>query len=161
MKVAFMTGECGYPQPNAQGTGTFLHALGLPSSMPLLTYLCSPYTNQDPEVMVARFDHAAKATAWLIKDQGWNVFSPIVHSHPLALIGGLSGKWSFWEQIDRQYLSLSERVVVLTLPGWRESVGVTAELDFARKIQRPIWYLIEQGPNNFLLIDKEPLEERF
>jgi hypothetical protein len=150
-----------YAQPNASSTGSFLHAVGLTCGVPLLSYLCSPYTHRDPEVMLARFEHAAKATGWLIKDQAWNVFSPIVHSHPLAVIGGLSGKWDFWERIDREYLSLSERVVVLTLPGWRESVGVTAELEFSRKIQRPIWYLIPEGPDNYLLIDKEPLEEKF
>jgi hypothetical protein len=71
---------------------------------------------------------------------GWNVFSPITHSHPLALCG-LKGSWEFWQKIDVEYLILSERVVVLCLDGWKESTGVTAELEIARQLGIEILYM--------------------
>lgn len=123
-----------------------------------LVYLASPYTHKDAEVKEARYSHAAKATAWLIQCTAWNVFSPIVHSHPLAVIGGLRGDWSFWKTLDEQYLSVTWAVVVLCLPGWRESTGVTAELEIARKNNTPILYLEEWGPQNFRLSKEQPCD---
>jgi len=105
-----------------------------------LTYLACPYSSTDPKLKESRCREADRVTAHLIATQGWNVFSPITHSHPLALCG-LQGSWEFWQRIDIEYLLISERVVVLCLPGWRESVGVTAELDIAKQLGIPIIYM--------------------
>lgn len=99
----------------------------------LLTYLACPYSHPDPLVRVRRFDAANQATVALIKEYGWNVFSPITHSHPLHL-RGLAGDWAFWERMDTEYLECSTRIVVLRIPGWSQSVGVKAELKIANRL---------------------------
>lgn len=114
-----------------------------------LTYLASPYTpkGSDAETTTRRiltradrYAFVADATAALFcRHPHWNVFSPIVHSHPLHT-RGLDGDWTFWRRVDTQFLRLSCRVVVLQLPGWAESTGVTAELEIARKLGLPIYY---------------------
>lgn len=96
-----------------------------------LTYLASPYSHADYEVEEERYKAVTRAAAWLIKEKGWNVFSPITHSHPLRILGGLKGNFDFWKRFDTEYLSVARRLVVLQIPGWEESVGVTAEIDIA------------------------------
>jgi hypothetical protein len=118
--------------------------------MRLLTYLACPYTHKDRAVLEGRVAKANEATAWLIKNCGWNVFSPITHSHPLHL-AGLRGDWEFWKRIDEEYLTLSKRIVILTLPGWRESVGVTAEIKIARDQGIEIYFLTWTPDGTFAL----------
>lgn len=107
-----------------------------------LTYLCVPYTHPDIHIREHRYRLATLAAAWLMKmSPNRNVFSPITHSHPLHVLGGLAGDWKTWARIDAQYLSLSREVVVLTARGWQQSAGVTAELKIARKLKLPVTYL--------------------
>lgn len=94
-----------------------------------LVYLACPYSNPDPQVMEARFEQANRLAAELIS-QGFKVFSPISHSHPIHKYG-LPASWEFWRDFDFTYLALSHTVIVLCLPGWKESVGVQAEIAFA------------------------------
>lgn len=105
-----------------------------------LTYLASPYSHKDPAVIKDRVRGVTQATVWLIREKDWNVFSPIVHSHPLAE-AGLQGGWGFWKLIDTEYLSVSARMVVLAIEGWRESVGVQAEIKIAEGMGIPVYYM--------------------
>jgi hypothetical protein len=68
------------------------------------------------------------------------VFSPIVHSHPLTAFG-LPTDWAFWERCDRQYLQRCDELVVSTLDGWQESVGVQAEIKLAAELAKPVSFL--------------------
>lgn len=76
--------------------------------------------------------------------RGHVVFSPIVHGHPL--VGhGLPTDWPFWERFDREHLRRCDELVVLTLDGWRESVGVAAEIRIAGELGTPVHYLAPEG----------------
>jgi len=90
--------------------------------------------------------------------QGEVVFSPISHTHPIAEQGGLPKGWDFWEAFDRVYLGVSRRIVVLCIDGWKESVGVTAELRIANDLGVPVFHLLPYGDSYRLicLSDKEP-----
>lgn len=104
-----------------------------------MIYLASPYSHSEAVVREERFRAACQATARLIA-AGHVVFSPIVHGHPLVH-HGLPTDWSFWEQFDRDHLVRCDEVVVLTLDGWRESVGVAAEIRIAEELGKPVRYL--------------------
>jgi hypothetical protein len=110
-----------------------------------MLYLASPYTHGDPRVREARFDAACRATAALVR-AGHVVFSPVVHSHPLVRFG-LPTDWEYWERCDREYLRHATELVVLKLDGWRESVGVQAEIDLALDMGLPTRFL-EPMPHN-------------
>jgi hypothetical protein len=116
-----------------------------------LTYLAAPYSHRDPEVVEARVVHIARAAAWLLENTGKNVFSPISHSHPLHKLAGMKGDWNFWCKIDTDWLERSDDVVILTLPGWRESVGVTEETKIATRLFLPIQYLNASATGDFSL----------
>jgi hypothetical protein len=103
-----------------------------------MIYLASPYSHPDPVVREQRFQAACRATAALLR-AGEAVFSPIVHGHPLADYGLPTG-WEFWERFNRTFLERCDEVVVLMLDGWRQSVGVQAEIRIAQELGKPARY---------------------
>jgi hypothetical protein len=104
-----------------------------------MIYLASPYTDCDSAVRQQRFEAVCRATAALIR-QGEVVYSPIVHGHPLCQYG-LPGDWAFWQEYDLAFLEKCDRIVVLTLDGWKKSVGVQAEIEAARRLGKSVTYL--------------------
>ena len=109
-----------------------------------MIYLCSPYSHPEVVVREQRFRDACRAAATLLAS-GLTVFSPIVHGHPL--VGhGLPTDWPFWERFDRDHLVRCDEVVVLMLDGWRESVGVAAEIRIAGELGKPVRYLAPDFP---------------
>lgn len=104
-----------------------------------MIYLASPYSHPEVAVREQRFRDACRAFATLLAS-GLTVFSPIVHGHPLVDLG-LPTDWPFWERFDREHLARCDEVVVLMLDGWRESVGVAAEIRIARELGKPVRYL--------------------
>jgi nucleoside 2-deoxyribosyltransferase len=105
----------------------------------LLIYLASPYSHADVRVRQHRFEVACQAAAALLR-AGVAVFSPIAHSHPIARFG-LPTSWDYWARLDREYLARCDVLAVLTLVGWRESVGVQAEIALARELGLPVVYV--------------------
>ncbi len=116
-----------------------------------MIYLASPYTHSDVHVRDWRFREACRAAATLLR-AGITVFSPIAHSHPIAQFG-MPTNWEFWSQVDREYLARCDALAVLTLPGWRESVGVQAEIGFARELGLPVVFVT---PSELDAEDREP-----
>lgn len=104
-----------------------------------MIYLASPYSHPDPAVREARVLTVCHAAAALIR-AGQHVFSPIAHSHPIAAYG-LPTDWPFWEALLRNHLGRCDELVVLTMDGWRESVGVTAEIAIAKELGKPVRFL--------------------
>jgi hypothetical protein len=102
-----------------------------------MIYLASPYSHTDPAVMQARHDAVCRAAARLM-DKGHKVFSPIAHSHAIAVAGGLARGWEFWQEIDFEWIRMCGAVWVLCLDGWLESKGVAAELRYAQAMQLPV-----------------------
>jgi hypothetical protein len=107
-----------------------------------MIYLAIPYSHSDPEVREQRFQMANIGAARLM-GQGHHVFSPISHTHPIALAGDLPLGWDFWAEYDRQILSICNTVVVLCLDGWQESKGVQAEIALAGSMDIPVLYVLD------------------
>ena len=105
-----------------------------------ITYLAVPYSHPDPAVRQARFETVNEVAARMMAE-GHYVFSPISHTHPIAMAGDLPKGWEFWSEYDRQMLMRCSRLVVLMLDGWRESVGVQAEIRIASGWNMPIEYV--------------------
>ncbi|WP_417851063.1 DUF1937 family protein [Thalassoglobus sp.] len=103
-----------------------------------MIYLASPYSHEDQSVRELRFHAACRVTADLIR-HGQAVYSPVVHAHPLTK-QNLPTDWSFWKSIDEELLGYCDALLVLQLDGWKESVGVQAEIVIAQQFGKPIWY---------------------
>lgn len=105
-----------------------------------LVYLATPYSHDDPDVRARRF-HKVNAVAAEMMRQGVHVYSPVSHGHPIALAGDLPKGWDFWQQHCRTMMSICGKMVVLMEEGWRESLGVQAEIAIAREMQVPVEFI--------------------
>jgi hypothetical protein len=102
-------------------------------------YLASPYSAKKPdgsldhEIMEQRFDAVCRHAGKMM-NCGIVVYSPIAQCHPIAVRVGLPRTWDFWERFDRVMIQGASKLVILRLPGWRESTGVTAERKIAEEL---------------------------
>lgn len=106
-----------------------------------LWYLASPYTHSEEKVMAERFEAVSKVTVELLK-RSLFVFSPIAYNHPMNRCDyRLPVTWDFWKPYDLSFLERCTGVIVLMIDGWKESVGVTAEVQFAEEHGLPVYYI--------------------
>lgn len=102
-----------------------------------LVYLASPYSHRDNQIEKMRYYLVLNATKKLL-ETGIHALSPIVGSHHLHN-AGLEGTWSFWAGYDMNLLSRCDELFAYAIPGWEESVGVTAEIKFAAENGIPVF----------------------
>lgn len=95
-------------------------------------YLGQPYSHPDAAVRDHRFNAGCIKAASLMR-QGYTVFSPIAHSHPIAahLAPELLMNHAHWMKQDLPILSWADKLIVLTLDGWQQSRGLNQEMCFA------------------------------
>jgi len=108
-----------------------------------LVYLACPYSHPKRTVRFERFMVANRAAARLMVMRSELVFSPVSHSHPVceAVVDDEtreSQSWGYWERFDRAILSICRKLYVLPLAGWKESVGVQAEIVIAQQMGIPV-----------------------
>lgn len=102
-----------------------------------LIYMAGPYTHLSYHIREKRFKDLCWTAAQLIKS-GLMIYSPISHSHPILEIGQLPVSFDYWKEFDEHMISLSSRVIVITLDGWKESRGVTSEISFSVRNQKVV-----------------------
>ena len=98
----------------------------------LVVYLAAPYSHPNREIMDTRAKEIERAAVILTRC-GVKVYSPITAWHQPAKNYNLPTDAGFWEEHNLDMLERCDAVVVLGLPGWRESVGVTMETDHAEE----------------------------
>jgi hypothetical protein len=101
-----------------------------------LWYLASPYRGH-PDGVEQAFVDATKMAAKLL-DMGFEVYSPIVHSHPLSFHVESAPQESDW-WLDRQipFMEASCGIIIGIIPGWDVSKGIAFERDFFKKAGKP------------------------
>jgi hypothetical protein len=104
---------------------------------PTLAYLACPYSHPDPNVRYMRHMIANRVAFELLK-QGNFVYSPLTHNIPLHQYSSETISWAFWEKYDKTMLAKCDKLLVLTLPGWEKSNGVSVEIAFAKEINLAI-----------------------
>lgn len=105
-------------------------------------YLSSPYSSNDSKTKQLRFEEVV-AVASTFFEAKRNVFSPIIYCHPIAPYLRKSASFKSWFQFDYIMLDLCQHLLVLTLPGWQESIGVAAEIKYALSKGYPVIYINE------------------
>jgi len=102
-------------------------------------YLATPYSGTQKQ-QLERFEAACRIAGEIIK-HGYCVFSPISHSHFIALIGDIPGSHEFWKAQNESWLSWSDEVWVAKMSGWKESAGVKWEMAWAEENGRPVEFI--------------------
>jgi hypothetical protein len=102
-------------------------------------YLSVPYSHESDKIMDRRYKTVSKI-AWRLMNAGFTVFSPISHSHPLESAVGERRGHDFWMNQDLPYLTQkwAGLVILVKAEGWRESEGVTRELEVAEWTGIPV-----------------------
>lgn len=103
-------------------------------------YLASPYSKYE-RGLEAAWQVACAAASMLLR-QGVSVYSPIAHSHPIAIQGGLDPLDSkLWMRMNQPLMDQATGLIVLQMKGWEESVGVQAEIDAFGRAGKTIMYI--------------------
>jgi len=104
-----------------------------------LYYLACPYYHKDPKIMSKRVSTVTRACGYLMKS-GFYCFSPITQNHQIRKQCKIESGWKIWEKYDSTLLEHCDELIVLMLEGWKESKGVKAEIELAKKLKMPIRY---------------------
>ena len=108
----------------------------------VISYLACPYDDPNEVIRVSRVHAATKAAgALMVRFPDRIVYSPITHHDAIASFVPLPHSWVFWEKYCFGYLSAASDLIVLTLPGWEESVSVRGEMEIATAMGLPIYML--------------------
>jgi len=106
-------------------------------------YLAIPYSGFEEE----SFSVANKIAAELMLE-GHIVFSPISHTHPIALSGDLPKGWQYWKTFDESFIEWCDQLAVVIMKNQgeervRNSQGIAGELTLADVYNKPIYYIKE------------------
>jgi hypothetical protein len=105
-----------------------------------LAYLATPYSKY-PAGPERAFVDAVRLAAALAR-AGVRIYSPIVHSHPLASYGGLDPlDHAFWLPFNEVQLNAAGVLIVAQMAGWQESAGIAHEVAFFERAGKPVFDL--------------------
>lgn len=105
-----------------------------------LIYLASPYSDSDPAIRQYRFEIICRVAARLMKQERM-IFCPIAHTHPIAVAGQLPTGFDFWERYDKLMMDACAEIWVVTLDGWKESIGVGKEIAYMKSQDKLVRYI--------------------
>lgn len=151
LQVSWRCPACDYPHTDyvpeawiAEGKAHFVEPIGLAEATsalddhPAVLYLATSYSNPDPAKRAAHASLASQCAAWLMR-KGWCVISPLSMGQAIAVEApNLPTDFAAAQEVCLRMLEASDALVVLLLEGVRESVGVAAEIDHARKLGIPL-----------------------
>lgn len=107
-----------------------------------LYYFCHPYSAETEEGRIANYELCCRRSAKLLL-KGYNIFSPIVHSHPIEMASPEMLKlpeeerWKFWIGIDIAILEHVGFTGVILAPLWGGSRGCMREYEWFLSHVRP------------------------
>lgn len=113
-----------------------------------MVYLATPYTKYQNGINHAFKDAATLAGKMVIA--GYKVYSPITHTHPIAMFGGIDPYSEMWVVFDEAMMGVSDTLVVGMLPGWEDSWGVRQEIEYFKKHEKKI---VGINPETMELVD--------
>lgn len=103
-------------------------------------YLATTYTKYPPGIEQAFKDACALCGTLLTR--GLFTYSPIAHTHPIAIHAGLDPMdHEIWLPFDRVRMDKADAILVAKMDGWQDSFGIAYEVDVFRSAGKPIYYL--------------------
>lgn len=100
-------------------------------------YLASPYSKYPGGIEAAHADVCMEAA--LLVRAGIPVYSPIAHTHPIAIHGDIDPfDHSIWLEADRTFMDAAQGLIVCEMEGWETSYGIGVEIEHFKKAGKPI-----------------------
>ena len=111
-----------------------------------LCYLATPYTKYATGHEMAFRDAARLASR--IQELGINVYSPIVHGHPMCSHGVLpAADYSVWRLVNLVMMKRTDALLIGQLPSWTYSSGIRDEVHEFKMQHKPIFYIDPETMN--------------
>ena len=112
-------------------------------------YLCCPYSSNDSEVRERRVLAADECAAWLL-EQGFNVFSPLSHSHRIAHFMDNHNDGEFWVNLCMDFVDWCDVIAIMKIDGWKTSRGISIERLHALGKKQEVF--IERGSDGWRFV---------
>ena len=104
-----------------------------------IVYFASPYTHEHQPIVRQRVREIVDVTGRAINFQKDIIpISPIAYTDQFAYV--LSMTEEDWRAFVLQYLSVSDGMIVVKMPGWESSVGIRKEISFCQEHRIPFIY---------------------
>lgn len=104
-------------------------------------YLASPYSKY-PHGLDAAYELAVRACG-LLMQHGISVYSPIVHTHPIASMCQMDPRdLEIWLPIDGPMIAASHGMIALMAESWAQSEGMLKEREACEAAGKPIVYMV-------------------
>lgn len=116
----------------------------------MLIYIASPYTSQkgnkllnlEERIVRVRKVEQYIAHVYSIENNRSDMYySPIVHFHNIAHNNNMPSDAGFWWNINKAILNKSDKMEILMIEGWEESIEVTEEIQYFKWRAKPITYI--------------------
>lgn len=108
-------------------------------------YLGSPYSKYKAGFAQAHIDICREAARLI--SLGLPIYSPIAHTHAIAMIGGLDPlDHEIWLPADQPMMDCAFGLIVSKMEGWDKSYGLKYEIDTFYGVGKPIVYLTPGAP---------------
>lgn len=105
-----------------------------------LVYLATPYSKY-PAGIEQAFRDASALTAKIMLERV-KVYSPIVHTHPMAIHGDVNPlDHSLWLPFDQAMMEKSDSLLVAMLDSWESSYGIAHEQKVFSDAGKPVYFL--------------------
>jgi hypothetical protein len=109
-----------------------------------LCYVASPYSNYADGLDAAFADIGA--VTWRLHQAGVKCYSPVVYCHPIArALDANPLDADFWMAFTRPVLDRCDALIVVDLPGWDASYGISKEIERFEDTGRPVYHLAHQA----------------
>lgn len=110
-----------------------------------IVYIAAPYTaknsdGSEDKIKVADRMRIVSLCVEQFMKQGLFVISPLLMHLVRTYTESLPGDWAYWSNYSKGLLTRCDYVIILTMEGWEESVGVTEEINIARAHDIEIYY---------------------
>lgn len=106
----------------------------------MINYLAGPYSSVHIHIRDRRYNQISFVAAELMR-RGEIVYSPITACHHIAADYDLPFDATYWLKQNLEFLAHCDKLLVLQLDGWENSVGLKREIEFATEKNIPIEYI--------------------
>ena len=104
-------------------------------------YLASPYSHNTSEIKNLRYE-AVDLVGAKLYEAGITIIEPIASCHHKSIKFDMPTGYEYWKKRDRTFVQMcTGGIIVLCLPGWMESVGVSDEVHYAKTLGYDVFYL--------------------
>lgn len=115
----------GKPPPVSPGATIFNEGIDMS-----LHYLATPYSHPDVRVRRDRYRTAQYITS-ILALKGFVLYSPITFWHNVAEKHDMPKDAAYWWNVNKTFIDLASGFFAVEMDGWKESLGMKQEIDYA------------------------------